>query len=58
MTQGVAKSHPDGEPNQWKQRVSETLRALQIIPDKFNGKVVVVFKEGGVSYLEKTETLK
>ena len=42
----------------WKQTVSETMRHLQIIPEKFNGKVVVVLKEGGVSYLERTETRK
>ena len=46
------------ETNGWKKTVSETLCALHIIPDKFNGKVVVTFKDGGISYLEKTETLK
>jgi len=46
------------EPNGWKKSVSETLLSLRIIPEKFNGRVVVVFKEGGVSYLEKTETFK
>jgi len=46
------------EPQAWKKTVSETLHALQIIPERFNGRVVVTFKDGGISYLEKTETMK
>ena len=46
------------ESNGWKRTVTETLLALHIIPGKFNGRVVVTFKDGGVSYLEKTETFK
>lgn len=46
------------EQNGWKKTVSETLQTLHIIPEKFSGKVVVTFKEGGISYLEKTETFK
>ena len=46
------------EAGDWKKTVAETLQALQIIPCKFTGKLVVSFKDGGVSYLEKTETLK
>jgi hypothetical protein len=42
----------------WKKRVSDTLHELNIIPENFSGKVVISFKEGGVSYIEKTETLK
>lgn len=42
----------------WKETVTKTFQALQIIPEKFNGKVLVSFKDGGISYLEKTETLK
>jgi hypothetical protein len=42
----------------WKKRVSDTLYELNIIPDNFSGKVVISFKEGGVSYIEKTETFK
>lgn len=45
-------------PECWKKDVSEMLRNLCIIPDKFNGKVVISFKDGGVSYLEKSETFK
>ncbi len=45
-------------PDSWKKTVSETLLNLHIIPERFNGKVVVSFKNGGVSYLEKSETLK
>jgi hypothetical protein len=46
------------ESKGWKQTVSETLQSLQIIPEKFNGRVLVAFKDGGVSYLEKSETFK
>lgn len=46
------------EPKGWKQVVSVTLQELQIIPEKFNGRVMIAFKEGGVSYLEKSETFK
>jgi len=42
----------------WKKKVSDTLYELNIIPDNFSGKVVISFKEGGVSYIEKTETFK
>jgi len=54
------RNRPDRHAGQdnWKKTVSETLLALGIIPAKFNGRVVVTFKEGGVSYLEKTETYK
>jgi len=46
------------EPKGWKQMVSETLQSLQIIPERFNGRIMIAFKEGGVSYLEKSETFK
>jgi hypothetical protein len=42
----------------WKKAVSETLQSMELIPEKFNGKVLITFKDGGISYLEKTETLK
>jgi hypothetical protein len=42
----------------WKKTVSDTLQTLNIIPDRFNGRITVTFKDGGVSYLEKTETMK
>lgn len=45
-------------PDSWKKTVSEVLQDLRIIPEKFNGKVVVSFKDGGISYLEKSETFK
>lgn len=45
-------------PDGWKKSLSEMLQNLQIIPGNFNGKVVVSFKDGGVSYLEKSETFK
>ena len=46
------------EPKGWKQAVAETLQKLQIIPEKFNGRIMISFKDGGVSYLEKSETIK
>lgn len=42
----------------WKKKVSDTLYELNIIPGSFSGKVVISFKDGGISYIEKTETLK
>jgi hypothetical protein len=42
----------------WKKKVSDTLLELNMIPENFSGKVVISFKEGGISYVEKTETLK
>jgi hypothetical protein len=42
----------------WKKKVSDTLYELNIIPGNFSGKVVISFKDGGISYVEKTETLK
>jgi hypothetical protein len=31
---------------------------LNIIPEGFTGKVVISFKDGGISYIEKSETFK
>lgn len=42
----------------WKKKVSDTLYELNIIPASFSGKVVISFKDGGISYIEKTETFK
>ncbi|WP_225073235.1 hypothetical protein [Desulfuromonas sp. CSMB_57] len=42
----------------WKRKVCDTLRELGIIPDKFSGKLVIAFKEGGISFIEKSETFK
>jgi hypothetical protein len=42
----------------WKRQVCDTLRELGIIPDKFSGKLVIAFKEGGISFIEKSETFK
>ena len=46
------------EPKGWKLAVAETLQSLQIIPERFNGRILISFKDGGVSYLEKSETIK
>jgi hypothetical protein len=42
----------------WKKKVSDTLFELSIIQENFSGKVVISFKDGGISYIEKTETFK
>lgn len=42
----------------WKKRVCETLLDLNIIPEQFSGKLVISFKNGGISYIEKTQTFK
>jgi hypothetical protein len=42
----------------WKKRVCETLLDLNIIPEHFSGKLVISFKNGGISYIEKTQTFK
>jgi hypothetical protein len=55
---GSASTVKRSEPNNWKRALSELLVEMQIMPDKFSGKIVVSFKDGGVSYLEKTETFK
>lgn len=46
------------EAGSWKKTVARTFLTLDLIPDKFNGELVVSFKDGGVSYLRKTETYK
>ena len=42
----------------WKKKVSDVLKDLNIIDGRFTGKIIISFKEGGISYIEKTETLK
>lgn len=42
----------------WKKRVCDTFLDLCIIPDNFSGKLVISFKSGGISFIEKTETFK
>jgi len=42
----------------WKKRIYDTLLELNIIPEGFSGKVVISFKEGGISYIERSETFK
>ncbi|MDK2848511.1 MAG: hypothetical protein PWP34_1864 [Desulfuromonadales bacterium] len=42
----------------WKKRVCDTFVELLIIPEGFSGKLVISFKNGGISYIEKTETFK
>ena len=47
-----------GETNTWKKTVARTFVGLELIPERFNGELVVTFKDGGVSYLRRTETFK
>lgn len=42
----------------WKKRLCVTFLDLNLIPERFSGKLVVSFKNGGISYIEKTETFK
>jgi hypothetical protein len=42
----------------WKKRLCDTFQELNIIPEKFSGKLVISFKQGGISFIEKTETFK
>jgi hypothetical protein len=42
----------------WKKKIRDTFLELNIVQDGFNGKVIISFKEGGISYIEITETLK
>jgi hypothetical protein len=41
----------------WKSRISETLQEMNILTDTFTGDISISFKEGGISWLEKTEIL-
>lgn len=42
----------------WKKRVCDMFVDLLIIPEGFSGKLVISFKDGGISYIEKTQTYK
>ena len=42
----------------WKKRICDMFMDLNIIPEGFTWKVVISFKDGGISYIEKNETLK
>lgn len=55
---GEKAVQPGKETNAWKKTLARTFLGLQLIPEKFSGELVVTFKDGGVSYLKKTETLK
>ena len=56
--QNQSRSSDSSQSGNWKKTLAATLQALEIIPDRFNGRVLVSFKDGGISYLEKSETLK
>ncbi len=42
----------------WKRAVADVLEEMNIIKDGFSGTVVINFKDGGISYLEKKEVFK
>lgn len=42
----------------WKKKVCDTFVNLLIIPEGFSEKLVISFKDGGISYIEKTQTYK
>jgi hypothetical protein len=42
----------------WKKRLCDTFQELHIVPERFTGKLVISFKDGGISFVEKTETFK
>jgi hypothetical protein len=42
----------------WKKQLCDTFLNLNIVPEKFTGKLVISFKDGGISFIEKTETFK
>ncbi len=42
----------------WKKILGDTLLELRLIPPRFSGRVIISFKEGGISFVEKTETMK
>lgn len=42
----------------WKKQLCDTFQELHLVPENFTGKLVISFKEGGISFVEKTETFK
>jgi hypothetical protein len=42
----------------WKKKLCDVFHELNIVPNRFSGKLVISFKNGGISYIEKTETFK
>lgn len=42
----------------WKKKLCDTFQELHIVPERFTGKLVISFKDGGISFVEKTETFK
>ncbi len=45
----------DNEKQGWKKRISDLLKELGFIDEKFNGKVVIDFNQGGTRRLDKSE---
>lgn len=41
-----------------KRIIATTMQKMEFINDTFTGKLVISFKEGGVSYIEKIEQFK
>ncbi len=42
----------------WKKQLCDAFQELHIIPEHFTGKLVISFKDGGINFIEKTETFK
>jgi hypothetical protein len=41
-----------------KKMIAHTLADLNLVGDRFSGKLIISFKEGGISYIEKVEQFK
>ncbi len=41
-----------------KQMIASTLTDIELVSKEFSGKLIISFKEGGVSYIEKIEQFK
>jgi hypothetical protein len=60
--QGCSR-HGDSGPapppiSAYKRIIAATMQKISIIDDGFTGKLIISFKEGGVSYIEKVEQFK
>ena len=62
-TATVRRRHSDSGPPgppiaSCKQIIAATMKKMDFIDGAFTGKLVISFKEGGVSYIEKIEQFK
>jgi hypothetical protein len=56
----AAKSVSEAVPSMTtrKRIIAATMQKMDLIDEAFTGKLVISFKEGGVSYIEKVEQFK